>query len=279
MRIGCSTIPLAPLSGEEAVRTLARLGFQVIDIAAVPTVFEHIRVVDSPPDQPERFAALVEELDLEVNAVPTVVWLPDALDDLAELRRRLTVAADVAAAVGAKCWIVDAGQPVGEDRAAGLDRLKRTVAVQHELAVERGLRLAVEAPHAGTLAERYEGIADVLRVVTDVDADIALDLDTSHLHNCGAPAETVIAEHAHRIAHVAIRDTVAPHQWDMRLGEGNVDFPTIIRQLDSVGFDGDLMIELEPSGNVGLAERIERIVHAREYLTNILGEIVDPTAN
>jgi sugar phosphate isomerase/epimerase len=269
VRIGCSTIPLAPLSGETALRTLAALGFEVVDIAAVPTAFDHILVVDPPADQPERFAALVHQLGLEVNGVPTVTWGPDKRDDLEELRRRCTAAADVAVAVGAKAWTVDAGAPVGGDRAAGLERFKRTLEMQKELAEERGLRLTVEAPHKGTLAQEYEGVADVVAVGEELGADLWLALDTSHIHNSGAPARRAIADAAGKIGHVAIRDTVGPGQMGMRLGEGHVDVAGFVEELRASGFDGDLMLELEPH-DVTVEERIELIEHGRAYLEEIL---------
>lgn len=273
MRIGCSTIPLAPLSGEAALRTLADLGFEVVDLAAVSTLFDHIQTIDPPRDQPDRFAKLVSELGLEVNGVPTVVWIPDALDDLAELRRRSVVAADVAAAVEARCWIVDAGiHPEGQDRSAVLDRFKRTVAMQHELAVARGLRLVVEAPHGGTLADQFSGIADVVDAALDVGADVGLDFDSRPVHNCGAPYAQVISQYSDRIAHVAVADTRGRGKGHASIGDGHIDFHSFLGELKAAGWDGDLMLELEPGGSV-VNDRIALIQRDRDRLSGILRKL------
>lgn len=273
MRIGCSTIPLAPLSGEAALRNLAELGFEVVDIAAVSTLFDHIQTIDPPRDQPDRFAKLVSELGLEVNGVPTVVWIPDALDDVDELRRRSRAAADVAAAVEARCWIVDAGiHPDGQERSTVLDRFKRTIEMQNELAVERGLRLVVEAPHGRTLADQFGGIADVIDAASDIGADVGLDLDSRPVHNCGASYAQVISQYIDRVAHVAVADTRGPGRGHASIGNGLIDFRSFIGELKAAGFDGDLMLELEPGGD-SVDERTALIERDRDQLAAILHEL------
>lgn len=53
---------------------------------------------------------------------------------------------------------------------------------------------------------------------------------------------------------------------ETRLGDGHVDFNRLIRKLRTLGYDGYLTIEREVSGK----EQVEDILHAREYLQNIL---------
>jgi sugar phosphate isomerase/epimerase len=283
-RIGCSTATFLPfsgvdlgtfelnrgsdpvrLSGPEALKTLAGLGFQVVDIPAGPTSVFHVCTRDAPADQTGRLVSLVQELGLEVNSVQMVVDTPG---DLEELRRQSTACADIAADLGAEVWIY-VGQPAGPDRAADLDQLERALVIQHRLAAERGLRLAIEMPHSGMLGESYEEMASVLSAIDEAGVDVALDLDTSHVHNCGASPTTVIREFADRIAHVAIRDTIGPHEWSMPLGEGDVDFRAFLDELRSTGFGGDLMLEVEP-GDVALDERIALIEQGRAFLDEIV---------
>src|SRR3954447_21245009 len=100
MRIACSTICFGNAAVDDALEHIADSGFDLIDLAAVPLIFPHVQLTDDPPaDQPERLAKRLAELGLAVNGVNSVPWIPDALDDPQELRRRYTICADVAAAV------------------------------------------------------------------------------------------------------------------------------------------------------------------------------------
>jgi sugar phosphate isomerase/epimerase len=273
MRVGCSTVSFAPFPLERAVATIAELGFGSLDVAAIPTFAEHIRGADPGVDQPARLTALVTGLGLTVEAVPSIVWFPDALDDPEELRRRGTVVADSAAALGASSWIVDAGHPGDGDVRAGLDRLTGTLAIYGDLARERGLRLAVEAPHVGTLAEHHEQIPAVLAAATAAGVEIGLDLDTGHVHDSGITPTEYMAAYGARVAHVAFRDTSAGAGTHVPLGEGDIDFALWLRLLRDNGFTGDVMLELDPGQDATPEERIAAVRHGRDVVEKLLRDL------
>ncbi|WP_165368322.1 sugar phosphate isomerase/epimerase family protein [Phytoactinopolyspora endophytica] len=271
MRIGCSTITFGPLPSEQALQRIADLGFTVIDIAAVPGHFDHVNLLNPAVDEVERIAASVHRHSFDVAGVQSVPWLPDAIDDPDELRRRYTVVANVAQAVGARAWVVDAGSAqVGqvEGRDEALSRFKRTITMAAELADQRGLRLGIEAPHAGTLAETLPEVVELLDFV-DLP-ELGVDLDTSHMFSSAASTSELVNEVGHRVAHVALRDASYDGGFGVP-GDGDFDFLDFFAALAKAGYTGDAMLELEPSRQDASADdRAMDAARAREYLESLL---------
>src|SRR4051794_26413326 len=96
MRVACSTISFGSMPVGEALDRIAGAGFTLIDLAAVPRFFPHVDVISGAADQGGELAKQLAHYGLEVFGLQSVPWIPDALDDPDELRRRYTVAADVA---------------------------------------------------------------------------------------------------------------------------------------------------------------------------------------
>ncbi|WP_084469783.1 sugar phosphate isomerase/epimerase family protein [Jiangella gansuensis] len=271
MRIGCSTITFGPQPVAEALQRIADLGFSVVDLAAAPSYFEHIRLVDPPAGQAEVVAGLVQAHGLEVAGFISVPWVPDAIDDAEELRRRYVVAADAALAVGASAWIVDANVPASDDshgRAVSLARFKRTITMAAELAAARGLRLGIEAPHSGTLA------ASLPEVIELLDAaglpDLGIGLDTCHIFNSGASTADMLSAIGGRVVHVALRDAHADGR-SCTPGDGAFDFDEFFQLLRQVGYTGDATLELEPPNpNASADERASEARRGRDYVERLL---------
>ena len=273
MRIGCSTITFGPQTTEEALQRIADLGFAVIDVAAVPQFFEHVQLIDPPAGEVERVAKLVRGHGFDVAGLQSVPWIPDAIDDLDELRRRYTVAADVAEAVGARAWVVDANNPGSGDeagRAKGLDRFKRTISMAAELAEDRGLTLGIEAPHRGTLAQTLPEVVALLEA-SDLP-QLGIDLDTSHVLNSGSSAAEFLDVIGDRIVHVALRDGKLGGAF-CTPGDGDFDFGEFFRLLAECPYDGDVTLELEPVQHDATADdRAREARRARDYLQPLLSE-------
>jgi sugar phosphate isomerase/epimerase len=276
MRIGCSTITFGPQSREEALERIAELGFRVVDLAAVPGVFDHVRLIAPSPGEAGRVADLVRGHDFEVAGLQSMPWLPDAIDDPEELRRRYEVAADVAVAVHARAWIVDANRPAGDDpsgRRKGLERFKRTITMAAELADARGLRLGVEAPHSGTLAETLPQTLELLEVA-DLP-QLGIDADTSHLLRSGATTAEILDALGHRVIHVALRDVHRSGGW-CTPGDGEFDFAEFFRLLRETDYEGDAMLELEPSERHASADaRASEAARGRRFLESLVDSLPD----
>lgn len=267
MRIGCSTITFGRSSTEDALRNIARLGFTVVDIAAVPGVFNHIEILARPAGEIERISNLVLQYGFEVAALQSVPWVPDAIDNFEELRRRCTMAADVAQAINASAWVIDANRPDAGGHAGrkkGIERFKRTVAIAAELADDRGLRLGIEAPHRGTLAETLPQVVEILDV-SDIP-ELGIDLDTSHMLNCRSSTSQILETLGNRIIHVALRDACGDHKF-CTPGDGEFDFAEFFLLLAKNGYKGDATLELEPANErASVDSRAREAERARNYL-------------
>ena len=195
------------------------------------------------------------------------------------------------AATGAKVLVLsaDSGQS-GYDSRPELDEqglrtllgnLDRIAAV----AEERGVR-AVLHPHVGTMVETPD---DVQRVLDG--SSIALCLDTGHLLIGGTDPAELTRQVPDRIAHTHIKDvdaskaklvqsgrltyTEAVRDGMYRpVGQGDVDFRSIVEHLGKRGYDGwyvleqDTILTEEPRGEGPVADVHTSVEHLRTLLAS-----------
>lgn len=141
--------------------------------------------------------------------------------------------------------------------------LKQITAVLGKLGAKlraEGIRLAV---HAHMWAQ-FENRREVDYVMAHTDArDVAFVLDTGHVTMAGMDPVELTKRLGHRIVEFHMKDTKpewkggAKTRYDrpdmmkeppfFPLGSGGVDFPAIKAQLDSIGWNGFLTVELDSS--------------------------------
>jgi len=115
-----------------------------------------------------------------------------------------------------------------------------------------GVRCAVH-PHVGSLVESREEIA---RVMDGTDPRwFFLAPDTGHLVAGGSDPVEVFETYRERIVHAHFKDYRLPAQAGERgaflpLGEGDVDFPALVRVMREWGFDGWADVELDGRGSL-----------------------------
>jgi inosose dehydratase len=195
------------------------------------------------------------------------------------------------AATGAKVLVLsaDSGQSGYDSRPeldeqgwrTLLDNLDRIAAV----AAEHGVR-AVLHPHVGTMVENPD---DVQRVLDG--SLIALCLDTGHLLIGGTDPAELTRQVPDRIAHTHIKDvdaskaklvqsgrltyTEAVRDGMYRpVGQGDVDFGSIVEHLGKRGYDGwyvleqDTILTEEPRGEGPVADVQTSVEHLRTLLAS-----------
>jgi inosose dehydratase len=141
---------------------------------------------------------------------------------------------------------------------ANLDRIADATA-------RRGAVTALH-PHVGTVVERAEEVARVLRGST-----VGLCVDTGHLLAGGTDPVALVREDPGRVVHVHLKDLDAALAAEVRagrlayaeaiprglftpLGQGGVDVSALVRTLIDAGYDGwfvleqDVMLAAEPVG-------------------------------
>lgn len=272
MRLTCSSLSLFSATPEEAVAIVAELGFPAIDLVGIPTLPPaHVDYAGRDPATLEALADAVARARIEVA---TVVAIPtDGLDhwDAVEIDARVAWAVGACSRLGCGRLVLDAGSPPADghiERGADIARWKATIDNAFGLTSSAGVTLTIEAPHTGTLAERFDEVQELLAVLDN--PAIRLDYDTSHVARSGTSTEESLAIVGDRLEKVALRDVDEDGEF-CRPGTGTVDFARVFAALRQRGYRGDLVIELETEGIEDVASQRREIELTKAYVEDLLG--------
>jgi sugar phosphate isomerase/epimerase len=246
-RLGCSSISFRHLPLGDALATMVGLGFEEIDLGALPGVCDHVpfELADADIDG---VVSQVADSGLRVRSVNGDIGdLNAVLDDdgLAAREAHLERLLILTERVRAEALVLPCGA-LSPEPVRSLDQDLDLVAEQLAAAAERaagfGVGLWTESLHfyrlCGTLdralalASRLEG-TKVRHVV-----------DLSHVVASGGQPEEAIRSLAGRISHVHLRDAV-PGNINLSIGNGTVDFAGALEALRDAGFEGHFSLELE----------------------------------
>jgi inosose dehydratase len=213
-------------------------------------------------DRPDEFRETLSSAGLELVSVYTganFIYADILPDELHRIRR----AAELAATFGAERLVVGGGAR----RAAGTtdedyDRLGAGLDRVTDIAEEFGLSASYH-PHLGTIVESPDELDRLMSKTR-----IGFCPDTAHLAAGGADPAAAIRKYPDRIRHVHLKDfRQDPFQF-LPLGEGDLDFPDIIRAIKESGYDSWLMVELDSyDGDPKAAAEI-----SKKYLDKILAD-------
>lgn len=252
-RIGCSTITFRMLDLGQALERIAASGLHAIDLGAIARFCPHADPPAATDDDLVELADRIAGVGLRVSSVNA--WSLTHVNDADSIELPyLRAALRLTRAVGAPVLTVQPGRAVVDDRwaqdaravAAQLDRLGAE-------AKELGLTLAVEAPHKGTLAERFDHACELVDLLDEELVGVALD--TSHVLNAGAAIEDALGRYGSRVSHVHLRD----HRDGSILctpGDGEIDFGAVFAGLERLGYAGAYTFELE--GREATADEMDR---------------------
>lgn len=162
-----------------------------------------------------------------------------------ETRQTHLNALRLAHAYGAEVVTVGAGAiDVGIDTIEGLKEISRYLNEMSLIAWnEYGVRLSVEAPHRGTVSEKYE---QILTFWAYMPERLLCTMDVAHITFAGADIEQVLKTVGPRLGHVHLRDA-KPGNSMIPYGEGEVDFARVFRLLEQYRYQGKCSLEF-PTG-------------------------------
>ena len=142
---------------------------------------------------------------------------------------------------------------------------------------DMGLRLGYHH-HMGSLGEAPDEVDRILNA-TD-PAAVHLQLDTAHYLQGGGDPATAIRKYASRILFLHLKDvrhrqpepgTAARNSFQfVELGQGRADVKGIATALDSVGFKGWVVVELDGVATPGRTPKASALMN-RDYITRELG--------
>jgi len=253
MYFGYNTNGFAHHRLEDTITILAELGYQGVAI----TLDHHVLNPFDPhwPHEAEQVRRQLERLGMRCVVETGARFLldprrkhqPTLLSATDEDRRRrfdfLCRAVDVAAALGADAVSLWSGTP---DKPAGETEMMAEIAVQCTIlchyATDRNVRIAFE-PEPGMFIDTMAQY-DMLNLIV-AQPNFGLTLDVGHIHCLG---DGSITEHIPRwrdvLWNVHIEDMRRGVHEHLIFGDGEMDFPPVMRALAEVGYGGGVFVEL-----------------------------------
>jgi sugar phosphate isomerase/epimerase len=270
-RLGCSTISFRHEGLPSALETIAGLGFEEIDLGALPGVCDHVPY-DLDNDAVSAVTADVAASGLRIRSVNGDIGDLNAVLDgkgraarEAHLEALLTLTANT----GSKALVLPCGaldhdpvRSIEED----LDSIAGELIWAGNRAAEFGVELWTESLHflrfcwnlerAGLLAERLSA------------SGVGIVMDFSHIVAAGEDALEYIGRHQGRISHVHLRDAV-PGNINLSIGNGDADFAAGLHALATSGYTGHFSLELE-TRDVTHAGRPAATAKAASFITDLI---------
>ena len=269
-RVICSTITLRHLPLEDALDTIASLGFTEIDLGALPGVCNHVPY-ELTADAVREVAEVVNRSGLSVRSVNADVGDLNRPFDAAEAaarREHVQRLIELCQAVGSTGLVLPNGaqqhEPIvslDDDLALVADQLN---SIQRECAAA-GLELWVEAPHFFRLCYNLERADALARLL---NSDIGLICDVSHIVASGSTPRQFVDDFPDRIRHVHLRDAEAGYIHHS-IGNGDVDFADTAAALAEIGYTGKFSLELE-TRDIENDERPQAALKAGRYFSSLV---------
>lgn len=229
MFVACSTSCFAKYPLDQALRLLTELEFNKMDVAI------HERSLHLKPSEVAAdVAAAAHRLRMGSGLAPVALSAEIDAAEAREFRRQLRALCRLARLVAVPLLTLPAAAA-----GTGLDaEVRRLTVLVHEAAQE-GVQLALDT-RTGTLTEDPDAAAELCERVDG----LGLTFDPSHYlagPNQGRPFEQVYPH----VRHVHLRDTGrGPNQFQVRVGQGEVEYGRIVSQLSRHGYDRALTVDV-----------------------------------
>jgi inosose dehydratase len=241
-------------SMEHAIRDIGAAGYEGTEM------FDG-NIVDYA-SKPDELRQLLDDAHLELVSVysgANFIYADILPDELYRINR----AAELAAQFGAERLVVGGGAR----RASGTSaddylRLGKSLDRVTDIAESFGLTASYH-PHLSTIVENPDELVTLMELTR-----IGFCPDTAHLAAGGGDPAAIIRAHSDRIRHVHLKDFRSEPFQFLPLGEGELDFPDILRAIQESGYDSWLLVELDSyDGDPAHAAEI-----SKTYLDRLLAQ-------
>ena len=253
MYVACSTLCFDSYPFAEALRTIAELEFNKIDVAI------HERSNHLKPSQVVRdVPAAASQLRLGPGLVPSAISVEIEAPDGEEYDRQFRAVCRLAR-MSMVPLLTMAAAPTGTALDQEVQRLTRLL----RLAEKDGLLLTV-ATLCGTLTED----ADTAVTLCQRVPGLGLTLDPSH-YIAGPHAGKAFDQVYPYVRHVHLRDTGrGPNQFQVHVGQGEVEYGRLIGQLARYQYDRLLTVDIRDVAHADFPKEHE--VRKLKYLLESL---------
>jgi len=237
MQIACHAWSYNDLSLEDAVGTIARLGFRFIDLGSGPHLDTN-RATAYPEAEAQTIRDLLDEFDLTLTDLYLMLPMVNSPDP-AQREVQLTLFERLipfAVSLGTPGITVSPGVIHKDGPEHSLARAIPALLRMLQAAEDTDLRVSFE-PHMDSVAQRPEQALLLL----DAVPGLSVTLDYAHFVCQGIVRREVepLMEH---VAHVQVRQArrgnlQTPHD------EGTMDIPQLLQDLHALGYRGTLTVE------------------------------------
>lgn len=268
MKLGYSTWGMPTVPIDTALRRLAEMGYDGLEITVIPGWISELSTLDRA--ERRRIAGLAKQYGLTIPAIAAHSSLVET--DPAKHARALYYlwgAVDLAPE-----WTVAGEQPVIDTTAGGKpedwDALA-PLAVERtqelcDYAAPRGVIIAME-PHVGSLLNTPQRTVEFMRLVNR--PNLKLNFDISHFNVMGFSIEESVEMMAPHSVHTHIKDErgIAPNFEFLIPGEGDFDYVRYLKTMQKAGYTGhispeiSIMVQRRPNYDpIAAAEQTYRVV-------------------
>ena len=253
MKLGYNTNGLACHRWPQALELIAEIGYQAVAVTLDHSCLDPYS--PSLPDEVRRMRDLLARLKLDCIVEtgarfllnPRVKHEPTLLSPTAEergvrldfLKRSIDIAADLGSET-VSFWSGVFREPISPQ--AALVRLADGCRELADYAGKRNVRLAFE-PEPGMLVETFAQYAELEQRVAA--PHFGLTVDIGHVRCVEAePIPGYLQAWRHKLFNVHIEDMRRGVHEHLRFGEGEIDFPPVMRTLRDIGYAGCVNVEL-----------------------------------
>ena len=254
-----STLPVMQRPLAEALAILRDAGFRKVELMARPPQFS----LDPKLCDPDQVLATARNAGVEIANLSSYAGTGLFEDDparfapaLAEIR----LAVDIGASYGCHCVrVLRHNSPL--DHPGQIPKLVPWLQRAAAYAAARGVYLGIENHRGGALSRSPEACRELAGKVGSPFFGVIYD--PGNLFTLGTDYRSAFEIQKRHIVHVHLKDGLAGRPESMKttmLGEGEIDIPWILRQLDSIGYTGPVTLEYEmetPPPEVGLKRWFE----------------------
>lgn len=264
---------------------IAAHGFECVEVFATRTHFDY-----HDGDAVRALAEWLEDTRLTLHSLHApitdsytngawgAVFSTAIADD--ERRRKALAEAEAALAVAQtipfRYLVVHLGVPAYAEESVGpnsRDAARRSIEALRELAGRAGVRLALEViPNALSTPE-----ALVALIENDLDgADVGICMDVGHAHIMGEVSDAIESCSGH-IVTTHLHDNRRQSDDHLSPGEGNIDWPATLMELQKVGYDGVWLFEVANTSNPRtVLEKVDKARRRFEALLDLSFENPQP---
>lgn len=263
--VGLSTGCLSGTPFVDSLELVRGAGFDLVEICSLP---EHLDYRNETAVA--RGARALREFRMEPHSFHAP-FAPDLdITSLERSRRAAALteirrAAEAAAHLGAKYFVLHPGPETGEipstERMERMGHAAETLNRVSDHCRELGIRLVLENMLPHLFAGPTRDLLWLLGALRHMDVGICLD--TGHAHLAG-DLGTVVHKLSGHLWAVHANDNGGKRDDHLPPGDGAIDWDTLLRQLDQVGFRGALILEV--AGSNDPEEAMEIAARGRQHL-------------